>query len=387
MNYERLLSWVGGALLVLFLVSLLAGQVLGQPILLGFVETGSMAPTMDAGDGFVAIPSELADDPEPGDVVVFESREIDGGALTTHRIVGETDRGYVTQGDANPASDQDGGEPPVQDAQIVATALQVDGQVVVLPHLGTAVMGVQSGLKSTQRWLAMTLGTRLLLGTEGLAYLLLAGSVLAVIGDVLLFGSSGRKRARERARESGVSVHLFLAVMVLVLVLAATAAMTMPAGTERYDLVSAEFESDRPTVVEQGHTAELSYASSNGGLVPVHVFLESGSDGLEVDPEYAYVDSRDAMNATVTVTAPGETGHYPMYVTEYRYLAIFPASTVETLYQFNPWAPIVVIDAILGVGFYTIGRSLVGSGRVRRRERTGATSGFSVRGLLRRLYE
>jgi len=68
-------------------------QLLGQPILLGYVATGSMEPTMDAGDGFVSVPSAVTGDVEEGDVVVYQARELHDGGLTTHRVVGETEEG------------------------------------------------------------------------------------------------------------------------------------------------------------------------------------------------------------------------------------------------------------------------------------------------------
>ena len=66
-------------LLVVVGVSLLLGLVLGQPILFGFVETGSMEPTLSAGDGFVAIPDAIA-----GDVGAATE-----GARTTFRLICE----------------------------------------------------------------------------------------------------------------------------------------------------------------------------------------------------------------------------------------------------------------------------------------------------------
>jgi len=72
-------------------LALIAGSLLGQPVLFSFVTTESMSPTIQAGDGFVVIPSVLVDDVGEGDVVVFDAQEIEGGGLTTHRIVGETE--------------------------------------------------------------------------------------------------------------------------------------------------------------------------------------------------------------------------------------------------------------------------------------------------------
>ncbi|WP_318567687.1 S26 family signal peptidase [Salinigranum marinum] len=70
-------------LVVVVVLALLAGQFLGQPVLLAFVETASMSPTLEPGDSFVAIPAQLASPAEQGDVVTFPTREIQGSGLTT----------------------------------------------------------------------------------------------------------------------------------------------------------------------------------------------------------------------------------------------------------------------------------------------------------------
>ncbi|MFC7138101.1 S26 family signal peptidase [Halobaculum litoreum] len=63
------------------------GQALGQPVLVSYVETGSMAPTLAPGDGFVAVPAAVAGQVEAGDVVTFRAESVGGGGLTTHRVV------------------------------------------------------------------------------------------------------------------------------------------------------------------------------------------------------------------------------------------------------------------------------------------------------------
>ena len=360
-------------LLVLAVVSLLAGQLLGQPVLLSYVETGSMAPTMEPGDGFVAVPSAVAGEVEEGDVITFRAEEIQGGGLTTHRVVGETERGYVTRGDANPFTDQDGGEPPVKEAQIVAKALQVGGTVVVLPNLGTVVVGIQDVISGAQRWLAATFGTRSLLGPQGLTYLLLAASALAYVLDLVLGDDRNERRERTRSRDDGVSTRLVMVALAVLVVSTATAAMVVPAGTQEFGVVSAEFESERPTTIRQGESSTLPYGVPNAGLVPVHVYFDS-SDGVAVDSEYVYVGSRGEATVDLTLTAPPETGYYRFFLTEHRYLAVLPAPVVDALYRVHPWLPIVVIDALLGGTMYLVGMTVVGTGRVRSRSRDGPSA-------------
>ena len=363
-------------------VSVVAGSVLGQPVLLSYVETGSMEPTLEPGDGFVAIPAELAGPVDEGDVIVFEAEEIQGGGLTTHRVVGETDRGFLTRGDANPFTDQDGSEPPVKGPQVAAVAWQPGGSVVVIPHLGTAIEGVQAVLETVQRQVASLLGTRAVLGSRGLAYLLFAVTLVwYVVGEWR--AGDARRRERARSRDTGVSSRLVVGLFALLLVAGATAAMIAPAGTQQYSVVSAEFESDRSTVVPAGQSESVDRPLANGGLVPVVVYLEPGSEGVEIQPRRFHLSGGEQVNATVILSAPDETGYYRRFVTRHRYLAVLPPPVIGSLHELHPWAPIVAIDAAIAVPFYFVGVVVVGSGRIRRRSRSRGRNVSAVTRLRR----
>jgi signal peptidase len=345
---------------------------------------------MEPGDGFVAVPSAVAGPVDEGDVVVFRAEQIQGGGLTTHRIVGETPRGYVTRGDANPFTDQDGDEPPVKDAQIVAKAWAVGGHLVVIPHLGDGVVAVQTALGTVQRTVAATLGTRALLGPQGLAYLFFGlTAIYYAVGEYRdRKRGAGREESRDRGRETGVSAHLLAGALALLLVASATAAMVGPAGTQQYGVVSAEFDSPRPTVIPMGESSDVRYPVGNGGLVPVRVFLEPASEGVDVNPAELSVDSRAVANATVTLHAPPQTGYYRRFVVEHRYLALLPPAVIRGLYAVHPWAPILAVDALVGVPFYLASLAVLGTGRVRRRSRESKRSGTgALRRFVRTLYQ
>jgi len=354
---------------VVVIVAVVAGQLLGQPVLLGYVTSGSMTPALSAGDGFVAIPDAVAGEIEEGDVIVFQAEQLHGGGLTTHRVVTETEQGYVTKGDANPFSDQDNEEPPVKDAQVVAKAWQPGGKVLAIPGVGTVVTGTQSTIQGVQTQAAATLGTRSLLGTQGLAYLLLALSIVAYVLDVWLGGSTERRRERERTRDSGTSARLLVGTFAAVIVLAATAAMVLPAGSQEFGVVSAESDAPGPRVIEQGTSESVDYPVSNGGLVPIVSYFEGDAERVSVEPTELRVPARESVNATLTLSAPPETGYYRQYLVEHRYLAILPQPTIRSLYEIHPWLPIAVIDGLLGGGFYVLGISFAGTGRIRSRSR------------------
>jgi signal peptidase len=374
MSLEDRLSLVVEVVVVLAILALVAGQLLGQPILLSYTTSGSMEPTIGTGDGYVVIPDEVAGPVEEGDVVVFRASEIQGGGLTVHRVVGETERGYITKGDANPFTDQDNAEPPVKEAQIVGVAPQAGGSVVTIPALGAVVTGIQNVLGEVQRLLAAIFGSRSLLGVQGLAYLFFGVTVgWYAVGEWRARG--GRDRSPDdRRRDAGVSPHLIAAGFALLLVLGATTAMVAPAGSQEYTVVSADFDSERPTVIPAGESSTVPYSVSNGGVLPVISYLEPASDGIEVSPGRVQVDSRSATTATVTLHAPPETGLYRRYLVEHRYLALLPTSTIDALYRIHPWAPILAIDALIGIPFYLVSLSLVGRRRVRTRSRDGPST-------------
>lgn len=352
-------------IIVLVLVVILLGSILGQPMGVAYVKTESMEPTLSPGDGFIAIPIPLSGSIEEGDVVVFESERIGGGEATTHRVVDITDRGYITRGDANPVTDQDGGEPPVKRGQVVAKAMRVNGQVVVIPALGVIVEGTQSVLSLAQRTLATIVGSRSLLGTQGLAYLFF----MATLGWYAVGKcreKNTKRRERGQSRVERLDIRLVVAAFACILVIGATATMMVPSGTQEFGVVSAEFQSERPNVIPSGESKRRPYLVANGGVLPVATFFEPASEGVELDMRQTVVPARSTVENGVTLHAPSDTGYYRRYVTEHRYLAVLPLSTIQLLYELHPWAPIVVIDALIGVPFYVLGVRLAGRARIRR---------------------
>lgn len=340
-------------------IALVLGQLLGQPILFGFVTSGSMEPELSAGDGFLAVPETLTGSPEEGDVIVYESETTVGqDRLTTHRIVADTEEGYVTQGDANPFTDQDSGEPPVQEDQIVARALTIDGSVVGIPYLGTGVETVSGALAQAQAVLAGVTGSEHVLGPTGLALLLFALSVV-LLGVETLRTRTGRTRGRSDT-DWQPSARLLATALALLVALAALGAMVVPAGTHTYDVIGADFESENPLVIEAGSTETVDYPLANTGGVPVVSYLEPRHDSVQVEPDRLTVGPLEETEAAVTLS-PAETGHHPMAVSEHRYLLVLPPSVIEALHDIHPGLPTVVITALIGSITYVGTRFAAGS--------------------------
>ncbi|MCU4743880.1 signal peptidase I [Natronoglomus mannanivorans] len=367
MTARAILERTFTVVVAIVVIALVLGQLLGQPILLGYVTTGSMEPTIDAGDGFVAIPSAVAGSPEPGDVVVFEATELHDGGLTTHRIVDVTADGYVTAGDANPFTDQDGGEPPVSDGQIVATALQVNGHVVTIPHLGTAVMGIHGVVGGVFDAVTGPLGgSEPTDGTDAGAILVAMG--VALLGLGVLFDRTGveqRQATRSTSRENVLAIWAAIAVVLFVLVSLATVAMVLPSGVAAYELVSTDDPTDDPQVLAPGETGELTRTVDNAGYLPTVVVFEASSTGIATDPEWLTVGSRDTAETTVSLTAPDSSGEYTRHVGEHRYIMVLPPTLLVWLHGLHPLIAIAAVNGVVVGVVVAILLGLYGTGDLR----------------------
>jgi signal peptidase len=355
-------------LLLVFLVGSVAGFALGQPVLFTYVETDSMSPTLEPGDGFVAIPVQLSGDIDTGDVIVFRAKHLHGGGLVTHRVIGESSDGYVTRGDANPFPDQTVGEPPVSRDRIVATALQVNGNVVVVPNLGTYATTVRQSITTSQRRLAVAAGTRLLMGPEGLVLL---GSFVVILLTFILGRLPTPDKPRNRDipdRDVGTDPRLLIGMALLLVVAASTVSMASSARTNTYEV--------------RMEKSELATYKISNGLFPTTVIIERGETGVTTNATRLHLNPRETQNISVWIfPQPGGVGATRTF-SEYRYPSVLPATMLEQLHEIHRGLAIVAVDLVFGSIFYIVGHLLLGTKRIRFRSRDAPSR---LRLLLNRL--
>jgi signal peptidase len=367
------------AAIALAVLAVVLGSVLGQPILLGFVETGSMEPTLSPGDGFVAVPTPAAGAVDEGDVVTF--RGPDG--LTTHRVVDERAGGFVTRGDANPFTDQQDGDPVVSREDVVAVALSVDGGVVALPGVGAVVGALRGALGAV--------GSALGVGDDPgqLATVLFATTVSAFLLDELLAESEGtRSEERSIGRADGYDVRLLVAAGVLVAVVAATTTMMLATGG-----TTVGFDSVSPGAADQGgivagESSTVGVSLSNAGALPSVAVVEAPGPHATVPADPVVLGPRGNATVNATLSAPAATGRYEAAVVQYRYVGVLPPAAIRWLHDVDPWVARGAIDAVLALGAYSVTRLVLGqtTGRLRLESSRTLPVGLSLRRRLRQLY-
>ena len=362
---------------VVVVVALLSGQLLGIPLGFAFVETGSMAPTMEPGDGFVALPPVLLGGINEGDVVTFDAENIEGGRLTTHRVVGETSEGYITRGDANAFTDQQSNEPPVPRHRVVAEALQIGGSVVVIPNLGDGVEAI--------RGVFAAVGDRVGLSVNQVVVFVLVALLVAYLLDES--GAAGEKRTERRTRRAtGFSGLLFVGGAVALVLFTATLSMTAASGAMAvpYDSVDPG-ESDRGGI-PAGTAANTSIELRNGGIVPMTAVLSTPNPNADLAAERVALGPRETRTVNLSITAPSAPGEYEVTVERRQYLAVLPGWLLAELSATNHWLAVVVIDLLLASVVGLVGARLVGFGRVRLRSSRPVPFEVGLVRWLRSLY-
>jgi signal peptidase len=353
---------IAGFVLVL---TLIVGALVGQPVLLSFVVSGSMSPTIQEGDGFVAIPEQVAGDIEQGDVIVFQSQEIRGGELTTHRVVGETESGYITRGDANPFTDQDGAEPPVTESRIVAVAWQPGGQVVTIPNLGTAILAGR--VVVTNILTAVTT----VLGVEQAAESWQAGSVMLVSGVILFaisIGSgivSGSSRERERSRGQDTFDPRYAALfLTAIIIVPANIAMVAPSSTHQIPTGEIAAGSN----IAPGDPVEATLVANNEDALVTMLVVFNASGRTTIENRWLDVPGGETDSTALYAPAPPRGEQKVVTVSEYRYIVLLPPTVIIAMHDIHPLVALGVINAALTVAVLAFVIGLLGTSKRRVRD-------------------
>ncbi len=354
---RRQLGQVGNILIAVVVVALIIGQLLGQPVLLAYVTSDSMAPTMNEGDGFIAIPSAVAPSPEAGDVVTFQAQELEGGGLTTHRIVREADEGYITKGDGNPFADQANVEPPVTSDQIVATALQVGGTTVTIPYLGTAVTGVRTVLFQGLSLLAGLAGIRLSPSSNIAPIVLFAAGLGLLVVSTIRGAAGGQSReTRRTTKRDELDMRVVALALVLLVLIPANLSMLSLGGPTELTIDGEEIASSGDVSPGEPVSAELTVR--NGGLVTM-LYRVSSPDVTVKTPSVAVPPGQQATIA-ISVIAPPPDEQRTVELRQNRYFVLLPESVLRVLSDMHVLAPVAVLNVFIGGAILTLVSGFLG---------------------------
>lgn len=268
-----------------------------SPVQLAYVYSDSMEPTIGQSDGFVLLP---AGEVQRGDIVTFRSESRD--AYVTHRVVGRTENGFTTKGDNNPTTDQAAGYPAVQRDDIVGKVLNLQGDPLVVPGLGSAVRFIH--------------GHR--------------GFVAALLG-IALVGGFLRQRTPSRPSRSVPRVRSVL-WPIFAIALVSSVAFQLTGGTSKQlTYVAVESDIGGANTLRVGESTTDSVVI-NQSTIPLTTAVIS-AEGMTITNTSG---NESTVTATLRVPPPTRPGVVTTEVHVSRYLTVLPPAVIQRLHGIHP---------------------------------------------------
>ena len=324
-----MLKKAGVVALLLFVALLIAPAA--SPVQISYVVSDSMSPTIGTNDGYILVDTGAV---EEGDIITYYSEE--RGTAVTHRAVEVSEDGIVTQGDANPSTDQAAGYPLVQPADVSGTVLTLGGGPLRIPNLGVGVALLRSYWYVTG--------------------LLLAGGVL--------YSLAGSARQRQRAAVLRSREVVLTATAVAVIVSASLVALAATHQTTVYQVTENETPGDRTLTVgaerTESMTVRLSKTSATYALTETEgmtltnaTVVDEPGDSPGGAGALGWLRSRflqsERQNLTATIPAQTETGPHRTSLSVYTYPRTLPRGVVVALHDVHPLLA-ALSTVLVGVG-------------------------------------
>ncbi|AFK22207.1 signal peptidase I [Pyrococcus sp. ST04] len=287
------------------LIPSVIGFIVGRPVFVSYVYSDSMYPTLKRWDVFFINPLAKGD---VGDIIVFNL----SGKWTVHRVYAITSEGYITKGDNNVATDQQGGKnPPIKEDQIIGKVITIGGKPLKIPELG-------KHLNSPIGAIALTL-----------------------VGGLLL--ASGEQRRKKRRKVIVIdSANLYTALSAL-LVLSMIFVGSMNWGKVEITYASTMAGGQREGWYLPGSIIERNITIRNNALIPMVLVV----DGKIVSKDVMILKGREEVNVKANIDVPLETRVYTEAVNVHSYYPILPKDLVLSMYNINPYLPLLVEGLIV----------------------------------------
>jgi len=281
-----------------------------SPVIITSPDTESMVPTIETTDLVIAISSnEYASE----DVILFRDSNVD--QLILHRIVDETEEGYITQGDANDITDQEAGLDPVSNSQISGRLVTYEDDPITIPYIG----------------------------------LIYSQTELLVLGWIifLIFTIFGSAITEPEYKHNEFSFIRTASVLILIFCLVAISiSFFFPTIETLTYVVSQQPPPDSPDVVGLNNTKEQSMVIDNGLNLITTQYPEFSSNQIQLQSV-----SRTAWDETefIFINEPQSSiGPIETEVTVYTYLRVLPRPLLYSIAQIHPLLGSVASVGIIG---------------------------------------
>lgn len=308
------------------------------PIRLGYVYSGSMEPTIKTNHGYILIKSK-----EYGinDIITFLPKVLKD-KYVTHRIVDLAGDGkFITRGDNNQSTDQEGGEPLITEEQIIGKALMINSKPIIIPYLGIITKKFNSLIKGLNVFMLISIGIGLYL-----------------LGYILETTTNKYKGSRKRhIRIMDIAPYfdpVFILLSAIVFINIIFLGLTIKSWTPEeisYVIVSKKgLSSPIP-----GERFIESMNLENKTWLSFVTFFEPEREGTVVHPKGLLLPPKQNQEYTLSIKAPDKIGYYTEKIYKRTYINILPEKLLEFLYSKGQLLPLMVLftpGIMINIGVY-----------------------------------
>lgn len=308
------------------------------PISLWYVYSKSMEPILMTNDGFILISSK---DYTTSDVITYKPKLLNQ-PYVTHRIVGISDDGdYITKGDNNSMSDQQGGEPLVTNEQVIGKALEFNNKLIVIPKLGITSNKIKTIIKELNAFTLLSIGLVIVL--------------IEYIFDKLLNKRISTRRKHYKLIDIAPYFdYSFIILGVLIILNAFFIGITMKGWVnESFSYVVVSTEGLSSPMPGERFSRELSM--ENKTFISYITVLESDNSNMEINPKLLLLAPSACIDYNVTLYAPERLGYYTEKIYKRTYPRILPQKLFALLYSKNRYFPLLttfIPGMLLVIGCY-----------------------------------
>ena len=324
------------AIVIVLVLSPLITLFRQKPTLAVAIRTWSMTPLLTRGDLVFIWPAGEKTSFSPGQIVVFGSVEDGIRDWTMHRIVGgDHEKGFITKGDANERTDQEGYFPPIRPEWIAGVVPTLGPLPLKIPLLGYIPLLLEENISN-----------------PGILPVFLGILAAALILDELI--KKPRKRRKKETLQKGQLYFLGGAAFALLmgaLMIMGSVFLTLPYGVE--ETPGALMGSD-VGILEIGASRELILAElKNEGMIPAFYYAVCSDPQVTLENNRFFLRKGGAAEVKATVHAQKE-GLYHAGVTVGMFMPFLPTALIAFLADINYWLALIVVSFVPAVPLFVL---------------------------------
>jgi len=299
-----------------------------KPTLAVSIRSWSMTPLMTRGDMVFLWPTGEKTEFSTGDIIVFRSAKDGIRDWTMHRIVGgDSEQGFITKGDANEWTDQEGsGYPPVQPEWIAGVVPTIGPLPLKIPLLGYIPLLIEGNMKNP----------------------ILLPAMLGILAVALVFDEvfkTKKKRKKEVLQKSQLYCLAGLAFAVLIgfLMLMGSLFITFSYGVEKN---AGMLMGSDVGILKLGDSRELVLAElENEGAIPLYYYAVSRDPQVVLNKDWFYLHGGDSAQVMATVHGQ-KVGLYQADVTVGMFMPFLPPGAIRFMVGINFWLALVGVSLV-----------------------------------------